>query len=121
MNTLTTAPEMLEVPICSLDEIPLGLGRAFVIHGRSIAVFRTRDGHVRAVENRCPHRGAPLADGMIAGDSVVCPFHAFRFNLKNGECQESHACSIEAYSARVDGDRVLLTLNAGDVSILLSA
>ena len=45
----------------------------FDVEGHRIAVFRTRAGTVRAVANRCPHKNGPLADGMLAGDAVVCP------------------------------------------------
>ncbi|HUO08858.1 MAG TPA: nitrite reductase small subunit NirD [Phycisphaerae bacterium] len=85
------------IPLCSLDELPLGLGRAFNVEGRSIAVFRTRKGKLFAVDNRCPHKNGPLADGMLAGDQIVCPLHAFRFDGVTGECDQPGQCAVQAH------------------------
>jgi len=68
----------------SIEQIPLGEGRQFTIDDRTIAVFRTRSGEVRAVQATCPHRGGPLADGIIGSDQVVCPLHGFKFDLACG-------------------------------------
>jgi nitrite reductase (NADH) small subunit len=105
----TTAPT-LTVPLCVLDDIATGLGRAFDVGGRSIAVFRSRDGRVFAVEGKCPHKGGPLADGMLIGEQVVCPLHAFRYQGKSGECDQSGACAIEAFPAEVRDGTVFVTV-----------
>ena len=65
--------------------IPLGEGRRFYVNGQSIAVFRSRQGRVFATQAECPHRAGPLADGLVGGDSLICPLHNFRFNLETGE------------------------------------
>ena len=80
------APTTAFIRLCRTDEIAPGLGRAFAIAGRSVAVFHTRAGSFHASDNACPHAGGPLADGVIAGDCVVCPFHAYRFELGSGKC-----------------------------------
>jgi nitrite reductase (NADH) small subunit len=68
-----------------VDQIPLGEARVFRIEGRDIAVFRLRNGDVLAVSAACPHRGGPLADGLVGGHSVICPLHGFLFDLRTGE------------------------------------
>lgn len=98
------------VPLCPLDEIPLGLGRAFSIAGHEVAVFRTRQGLVYALDNRCPHRGGPLADGMLAGGKVVCPMHAFRFRLDDGECDQQGTPCVTAYPVSVQAGWVRVHL-----------
>ena len=70
--------------LSSIEQIPLGEGRQFALADRMIAVFRTRSGEVRAVQATCPHRGGPLADGIIGSDQVVCPLHGFKFHLVGG-------------------------------------
>ncbi|MGN6370782.1 MAG: nitrite reductase small subunit NirD [Phycisphaerae bacterium] len=85
------------IPLCRLEEIPVGLGRAFSIDGRSIAVFRTRKGKLLAVDNRCPHKAGPLSEGMLSGDQIVCPLHAFRFDGHTGECDEPGQCPVQAH------------------------
>jgi nitrite reductase [NAD(P)H] small subunit len=94
--------------IGSLDDIPLGEGRTCVVGGLEIAVFRTREGEVHAVQARCPHRGGPLADGLVGGGSVVCPLHARRFDLRTGEPIGDRCRALATYQVEVTADRRLL-------------
>ena len=64
-----------------VDQIPLGEGRAFDVDGEQVAVFRLRDGALRAVSAVCPHRGGPIADGQIDDAVVLCPLHLNAFDL----------------------------------------
>ena len=98
------------VQLCVLDDLPEGIGRPFRVGDTPLAVFRTRAGKVFAVDAVCPHKGAPLADGMIAGDQVVCPYHAFRFEAATGACDQPGVCAIGAYPVEVDGDAVLVAV-----------
>lgn len=66
------------------DSVPRGQGRCFAVGRFRIAVFRSRDNTVRALENACPHQGGPLADGVVGAGMVVCPLHAHRFRLADG-------------------------------------
>jgi nitrite reductase (NADH) small subunit len=111
MLQMSSRPTAAQVRVCSLEELPVGLGRAFEIAGRQIAFFRTRRGPVFAVDNRCPHKGGPLADGMLAGDAVVCPLHAFRFELATGECDQPGTCPVGTYA---------VTVERGDVYVAVS-
>lgn len=95
--SIVLAPKLRFVTVCELEDLPIGLGRAFRIGEESIAVFRSRTNRVFAVANRCPHRGGPLADGMLAGEQVVCPMHAFRFDPNDGECDQQGVCSVPTY------------------------
>ncbi|MGH3823114.1 MAG: nitrite reductase small subunit NirD [Pseudonocardiaceae bacterium] len=94
------------------DQIPPGEGRAFTVGDEQVAVFRLRDGGVRAVAARCPHRGGPLADGLIDGQQVICPLHNHAFRLVDGQCTTGEA-PVRAYPVAVrDGELVLhLTLD----------
>lgn len=107
METVSEEP-VVEIAVCAVEEIPLGLGRAFKINDLSIAIFRTRSGEVRAIDNTCPHRGGPLADGMLAGNSAVCPFHAFRFCLQTGKCDEPNTPAVKTYSTRIEDGWIIL-------------
>ena len=118
--TVATCDDVGSTPgerqICRVEDVPLGLGRAFRIDGLDIAIFRSRAGAVHAVENRCPHRGGPLADGMLAGDRVVCPFHGFRYDLHTGECDQPASCAARTFSARVHNGWVLLSTTVTDTT-----
>jgi nitrite reductase (NADH) small subunit len=91
------------VRVTSCESIPLREGKAVEIGGRRIAIFNLGDSFV-AVDNRCPHRGGPLSDGIVSGSTVVCPLHAWAFNLNTGAVAnhpESQAC-LATFPVRVD-------------------
>ena len=74
------------------SQVPIGQGRCFVVQGHAIAVFRSRKEEIFAVENRCPHRGGPLADGVIGSGKVICPLHGHKFDLATGMGSEAREC-----------------------------
>jgi nitrite reductase/ring-hydroxylating ferredoxin subunit len=90
-----------------LTDIPLGEGRSYAVDGQMIAVFRLRDGSLRAVDAVCPHKGGPLADGQIDNKVVVCPLHLNAWDLATG-CSQSGQPAINVYPVRVDGDQIVL-------------
>jgi nitrite reductase (NADH) small subunit len=59
----------------SVQKIPLGQGRCYIVEGEEIAVFRQRDGRLFATQNRCPHRQGPLFEGVSGAGKVICPLH----------------------------------------------
>lgn len=58
-------------------------GRSVTVGSHRIAVFRTHEGF-HALAAACPHRGGPLADGIVTGSCVTCPLHNWRFDLRTG-------------------------------------
>ena len=88
------------VNLGSVEALPLGQGRCFLVAGEEVAVFRQRDGRLFATDNRCPHRQGPLAEGLLGGGRVICPLHAHQFNLdtgagsEHGECIRRHAVEV---------------------------
>ena len=91
------------------EAIPLGQGRAFIVAGRIVGVFRQRDGCLFATDGRCPHRGGPLADGIVGDGIVICPLHGWRIDLASGSCHGERA-AVRVYGVRRAGGRVLLLL-----------
>lgn len=79
----------------TLDAIPPGEGRTFEVRGNTIAVFRTREGCLYATEAICPHRGGPLADGILGGTTVICPLHGLAFDASSG-APIGHDCGVIA-------------------------
>lgn len=69
--------------ICPLAELAPGASRR-VETDPPIALFRTDDGTVYAVDDTCTHQDASLADGWLEGCEVECPLHASRFDLRTG-------------------------------------
>jgi len=88
----------------TLDEIPIGEGRAFAVDGTEVAVYRLRDGTLRALAAVCPHKGGPLADGLMDGRVVVCPLHGHTYDLITGtEVGGNDAVCTYAVTAADDG------------------
>jgi nitrite reductase (NADH) small subunit len=97
------------VRIAYCEDIPLREGRAVLVGDREIAVFNLGDRFL-AVDNRCPHRGGPLADGIVSGSSVVCPLHGWKIDLQQGSVQrpaETPAC-VKTFATRVEAGTLLL-------------
>ena len=92
---------MAELKLCALNAIPPGEGRNSQALGEQIAVFRTRAGGVFAVQAACPHRGGPLSDGLLGGTTLICPLHAWKFDVSTGDVLFGD-CGIRTYPVRVD-------------------
>jgi nitrite reductase (NADH) small subunit len=84
-----------------VDQIPVGEGRAYGVAGEQVAVFRLRDGSLRAVSAVCPHKGGPIADGTIDRTVVVCPLHQHAFELETG-CSTTGAGPLRSYPVFAD-------------------
>lgn len=97
--------------VCGVRDVPMGEGRAVTISGRRIALFRTRGGWY-ALDSTCPHMGGPLADGIVAERSVICPLHERRFDLASGAALSGDCAAVKAHRVTLRGDEVLLTLDA---------
>lgn len=109
----TKLPEArLLTPVCELDDLPIGLGRSFRAGNQVFALFRTRAGKVLATEANCPHKGASLANGMLAGEQIVCPLHAFRFDGRTGECDQEGVCRVDTYPVEIRDGRVFVAFGS---------
>lgn len=91
-----------------VDQIPYGEGRAFDVGGQQVAVFRLRDGRLRAVSAVCPHRGGPIADGQTDARVVICPLHLNAFELDTGR-SPTGAPALTTYDVRLEGEQVVVT------------
>lgn len=94
------------IDIAALDDIPRQGARVVKTPAGCIAVFRTDDDQLFALDDRCPHKGGPLSEGIVHGTSVTCPLHAAVFNLTTG--QGTDAWQVKAHAVRSEGGRVLL-------------
>lgn len=72
------------IRITPVDNIPPREGRSMMLAGRDIAIFNLGD-RFAAIENKCPHGGGPLADGIVGGSTVTCPLHNWRICLDSGQ------------------------------------
>ena len=90
--------------VCRVDDIPsLGARRVARAQGLPVAVFRNAEDKVFALLDRCPHKGGPLSQGIVFGESVACPLHNWNISLADGcakapdeGCTPKFACKVEA-------------------------
>jgi nitrite reductase (NADH) small subunit len=96
-----------------LSEIPPGEGRTFRVGDQRVAVFHGREGHVFATQAECPHRGGPLADGLVGGTTLICPLHEWSFDLRSGMVLNG-ACGLRTYPITQGPDGMLVLEMAED-------
>jgi nitrite reductase (NADH) small subunit/3-phenylpropionate/trans-cinnamate dioxygenase ferredoxin subunit len=84
-----------------------GRGRAVPVDGRMVAVFRRGD-QWYAIDDLCPHMGASLAEGYVEDDTVTCPWHAWRFCIKDGAWEDNPRVKVECFEVKIEGDDVLV-------------
>jgi nitrite reductase (NADH) small subunit len=95
--------------ICSVDDIPvLGARRVAREGAVAVAVFRNSDDKVFALLDRCPHKGGPLSQGIVFGESVACPLHNWTIGLSDGCAKAPDEGCTTPFACKVDGGQVFL-------------
>ncbi len=79
--------------------------RGALIAEHKLCVGRAGE-HFFAVDDTCPHAGGSLSEGLVDGDLLICPLHAYAFEVKTGHCSDDPACSIKGYEVRVENGMV---------------
>lgn len=91
-----------KIKIANITDIDPKGARTFTVGDVEVAVFRLSDGTIRAIENRCPHKGGKLSEGMVCGSNVHCPLHDWRIDLHSGRVQEPDHGKVAVYETEVD-------------------
>jgi nitrite reductase (NADH) small subunit len=96
------------VEIGRIEQIPVRGARCVNTPAGKIAVFRTAENQVYAIENRCPHKGGPLSEGIVHGGSVTCPLHNWVFDLATGEAQGADEGQVRTFAVEVVDGRIFM-------------
>lgn len=96
------------IDIGALDEIPERGARIVKTLMGCVAVFRTIDNEVFAIDDACPHKKGPLSEGIVHGRSVTCPLHNWVISLETGAAQGADSGQVATYPVRVTGGRIML-------------
>ena len=99
---------MTWLDIGALTDIPAQGARVVKTKLGCVAVFRTAEDEVFALNDRCPHKGGPLSEGIVHGASVTCPLHGWVFDMSTGRAQGADAGQVATYAVRVEAGRILL-------------
>jgi nitrite reductase (NADH) small subunit len=93
--------------MCTKGQLPrLGEAKEFSAGGRTLCIANV-NGVIRALDNECPHRGGPLAEGMIEDGKVVCPWHAWAWDPATGTTSDSEE-RVAVYPVSVEGEEVFV-------------
>lgn len=99
--------------VASIGEVPPGSGIKVRLGRDEIALFHVGGvggvgGEFYAINDLCPHRGAPLSEGFLEQGKVFCPWHCFDFHLQTGESSVASHLRVATYPVKVEGDDILL-------------
>jgi nitrite reductase (NADH) small subunit len=95
------------VRICSKAELPEPGMAKEVGAGTAAVCVANVNGEISAMDNSCPHRQGPLGQGTIEGGKVVCPWHAWAFDVKTGSAAHNPSANVQIYEVKIEGDDVL--------------
>jgi nitrite reductase (NADH) small subunit len=96
------------VAVAKVADVAAGSATTVYVSGREVALFNV-DGTFYAIENRCPHQGAPLAEGYVESTVVTCPWHAWSFRLTDGKMTLAAFASVDAYDVRIEDGSVYVS------------
>ncbi len=77
-----------------------------------IAVFRTASNEIFALENKCPHKGGPLSEGIVHGRKVACPLHNWIINLEDGEATGADRGCAKKFPVKIENGRIYIDMSA---------
>ncbi len=99
------------IAIGKIIEIPQRGARCIETPRGRVAVFRTGDDRVFAIDDRCPHRGGPLSQGIVHGTSVTCPLHNWVISLETGRAEGADEGCVHTIPLKVEGGTVYIAGN----------
>ncbi len=102
------------IEIGTLDDIPRLGSRVVQTKDGDIAVFRTEDDRVFAIDDKCPHKGGPLSQGIVHGAKVACPLHNWSINLEDGVAVAPDEGCVKTYPVRIENGTLRLRLGETD-------
>lgn len=90
--------------VTNIDDVPFMGSRVVEIADVEIAIFKTKDGSIFAINNTCPHKKGKLSEGLVHESVVTCPLHNWNVDLKSGESLGNDSGCTNVYETKiVDG------------------
>ena len=93
----------------AVAELPAGNCMELSVGGKPVALYNV-GGTFFATSNVCIHRGGPLGQGTLEGHDVMCPWHAWTWDVRSGENTANSSLRIPTYEVKVEGEQVLVRL-----------
>jgi len=95
------------IEIGRLEDIPARGARVVRTPEGEVAVFRTGDDRLFALDNRCPHKGGPLSEGIVFDHKVACPLHNWKIELETGGAVAPDEGCVRTYPVELGDDGVV--------------
>ena len=96
----------------ALESVPRQGARIIRTAAGCVALFRAADDRVFALDDRCPHKGGPLSQGIVHDARVTCPLHNWVIDLTTGAASGADVGSTRTYPAKVEAGRLRVDLTA---------
>lgn len=97
--------------VIKLEEIPRLGARVLRTDTMDIALFRTSGDEVFALKDSCPHKGGPLSQGIVHGNTVTCPLHNWKIDLNSGEALAPDEGCSHRFPVKIEDGKVYLALS----------
>jgi nitrite reductase (NADH) small subunit len=98
------------IPIGSISDIPQRGARCVETPVGRIAIFRTAEDRVFALDDHCPHKGGPLSQGIVHGAAVTCPLHSWVISLETGTSLGADEGCVRTIPIKIEGDKLFIAL-----------
>ena len=97
------------VRAAKMEDVPPGTIREVHVEGKAIALANV-GGQFHAIDNTCIHRGGPLADGPLEGNTVTCPWHGWEYDVRTGKVGQNPTAGVDCYAVEVRGDEIFVKI-----------
>jgi nitrite reductase (NADH) small subunit len=96
------------VEVGDVDNVPARGSRVIATAQSDIAIFKSADGRIFALWDKCPHKGGPLSQGIVHGTSVTCPLHNWVIGLETGEVKGPDQGCARKVSVQLKDGKIFL-------------
>jgi NAD(P)H-dependent nitrite reductase small subunit len=93
------------VTVAKLEDLGPGQCRVVEVNGNEVAVFNL-NGTFYAIDNMCAHQGGPLGEGLLEGETVICPWHSWKYNVTTGICSTNPSRKVKTYSVKIENGQI---------------
>ena len=107
---MSQRPDWIDVG--AVGDVPLRGARVAATASGDIAIFKTSDGALFALLDRCPHKGGPLSQGIVHGRAVTCPLHNWVIELETGAARAPDQGCVKTIPLKIDDGRILIKTEA---------
>ena len=97
------------VTVAKPEDLAPGQGCVVEVNGNEVALFNL-DGTFYAIDNMCAHQGGPLGEGLLEGETVICPWHSWKYNVKSGVCSSNSSVNVKTYSVKIENGQIKVAL-----------